>query len=198
MEELKVIFASNLIELRTRANLTQMELASKINYSDKSVSKWERAEALPDVTVVKNLADTFGVTVDYMLAAHDQWEPDIRKVPVQRQFNEKVVTKVALIGVLTIATLVFVIFWIMGNKYWIILISAIPACLILLLVLNTLWNGRRHNRLIVEGIVFGIFAVVYFIFRAYNPWQLIFVLIPAELAVLLSYRISPPKKANLK
>ena len=42
MEDLKVIFAQNLIALRKQMKLTQIELAEKINYSDKAVSKWER------------------------------------------------------------------------------------------------------------------------------------------------------------
>ena len=52
MDELKNIVASNLIELRVASGMTQSQLAEKINYSDKSVSKWERAEAIPDVAVL--------------------------------------------------------------------------------------------------------------------------------------------------
>ena len=50
MEDLKVIVAVNISRLRRDAGMTQAELAEKINYSDKSVSKWERAEALPDLS----------------------------------------------------------------------------------------------------------------------------------------------------
>lgn len=46
MEELKLITASNLIRLRTAAGLTQAELGKRINYSDKSISKWERGVSL--------------------------------------------------------------------------------------------------------------------------------------------------------
>ena len=42
MDTLEEIVAYNLTELRKNARLTQAELAEKINYSDKSVSKWER------------------------------------------------------------------------------------------------------------------------------------------------------------
>lgn len=71
MEDLKAVFAGNLIRLRTAAEWTQADLAERINYSDKSVSKWERADALPDLTVAKAIADQFGVTVDYMLVPHE-------------------------------------------------------------------------------------------------------------------------------
>ena len=49
---------------RKAAGLTQLELAEKLNYSDKSVSKWERGDGLPDITVLTNMAELFGVSVD--------------------------------------------------------------------------------------------------------------------------------------
>ena len=42
MDALKVIIAANITQLRKENNLTQAELAEKLNYSDKAVSKWER------------------------------------------------------------------------------------------------------------------------------------------------------------
>ena len=55
MDELKLIFASNLIRLRTAAGMTQAELGEQLNYSDKSISKWERGEAIPDAMVLKRI-----------------------------------------------------------------------------------------------------------------------------------------------
>ena len=71
MEDLKIIFARNLIMLRKQMKLTQIELAEKINYSDKAVSKWERGESIPDVSVLLSLASLFGVTIDYILGRSD-------------------------------------------------------------------------------------------------------------------------------
>ena len=71
MDELKLIFASNLIRLRTAAGMTQAELGEQLNYSDKSISKWERGEAIPDAAVLKRMSEIFGVTVDYLLNEHD-------------------------------------------------------------------------------------------------------------------------------
>ena len=56
MDELKLIFASNLIRLRTAAGMTQAELGEQLNYSDKSISKWERGEGLPDVYILAQIA----------------------------------------------------------------------------------------------------------------------------------------------
>ena len=79
-EELTVTFASNLVRLRQHAQMKQSDLAEKLNYSDKSISKWERAEALPDVVVIKKIADIFEVSVDFLLTSHDEWSaPKINK-----------------------------------------------------------------------------------------------------------------------
>ena len=66
-EGLSYTIAKNITELRRAHGLTQAALAEKLDYSDKSVSKWERAEGLPDVICLKRIADLFGVTVDYLL-----------------------------------------------------------------------------------------------------------------------------------
>ena len=56
MDELKEIIAKNLTELRTCAHLTQLQLAEMLNYSDKAVSKWERArKPNPNSTSGKNV-----------------------------------------------------------------------------------------------------------------------------------------------
>ena len=96
-------FGKKLKKLRTEAGYTQAELAEKINYSDKSVSKWERAEALPDVLVVKSMADLFGVTVDFMLTSHDQWVP----VPTKTSVSTGTITTVVQLGIWTAAVLLF-------------------------------------------------------------------------------------------
>ena len=72
MEDLKVTIAKNIQTLRKNTGLTQSGLAERLNYSDKAVSKWERGESLPDIAVLKEIADLFGVSVDYLLSdSHD-------------------------------------------------------------------------------------------------------------------------------
>ena len=77
--ELKQIVAKNLIALRKQAGLTQLDLAEKLNYSDKAVSKWERAESLPDVETVKKIADLYHVSVDALLREEKDITKKIRK-----------------------------------------------------------------------------------------------------------------------
>ena len=60
-------FAERLRKYRRDRDMTQEELAQKIGISPQSVSKWERDEGLPDVTMLPKLAGYFGVTIDALL-----------------------------------------------------------------------------------------------------------------------------------
>ena len=66
MEEtiLAEVIGKNITRLRKLANMTQLELAEKLNYSDKSISKWEQGNGIPDVRILVQLAELFGVTLD--------------------------------------------------------------------------------------------------------------------------------------
>ena len=53
--------------LRTARNLSQVELARKLNVSKQSVSNWENNNILPSVDIVKKLALFFSCSADYLL-----------------------------------------------------------------------------------------------------------------------------------
>jgi transcriptional regulator with XRE-family HTH domain len=112
MDELKLIFASNLIRLRTAAGMTQAELGEQLNYSDKSISKWERGEAIPDAAVLKRMSEIFGVTVDYLLDEHDAWQPAPDPADVRDRSHASII-QVALTGIVTLAVLVLLV-WSLG------------------------------------------------------------------------------------
>ena len=67
MPDLKFVIGKNIAELRKSHGMTQLELAEKLNYSDKAISKWERGEVTTDILVLKEVADIFGVSIDYFL-----------------------------------------------------------------------------------------------------------------------------------
>ena len=53
--------------LRKANGMTQQELADKLNVSNKAVSRWERDESAPDITLIPALAEVLGVTCDELL-----------------------------------------------------------------------------------------------------------------------------------
>jgi len=94
------------------------------------------------------------------------------------------------LGIWTLALLLFVIFWMLDYTIYIIFLTAIPATLITLLVLNCVWNDdKRYNVWIVMALVLSLFLIAFLVFFRYSPWKLLLVLVPAELIVYFSFKI---------
>lgn len=190
MEDLKFITAANIISLRTKAGMTQAQLAELLNYSDKSVSKWERAEAVPDAYVLKHMSEIFGVSVDYLLSSHNDWEPISQKQ--KRRYRSEIIVLISMAGIWTLAFFIFIIGWILGHMLWLVFIYAVPISLITLLVFNSVWEDGKRNYYIVSTLVASIFVMVYLTLLRWNPWQLLLLIIPAELIVFLAFRVKKP------
>lgn len=73
---------------RKKNGLSQEGLAEKIGVSRQAVSKWETGEALPEVTKLKALADTFNVTVDFLLD-----ESKVEYIPQNQVHNRSVMDR---------------------------------------------------------------------------------------------------------
>lgn len=54
---------------RKEKNLTQMQLAEKLNITNRTVSKWETGKSCPDVSIMMKLCDILGITVNELLSA---------------------------------------------------------------------------------------------------------------------------------
>ena len=70
-EEIRLNFSKNLLALRKSRGLSQAQLASDLNYTDKAVSKWEKNETIPDITSLSAIAEYFDITVDDLIKDHD-------------------------------------------------------------------------------------------------------------------------------
>jgi len=192
MNEFKKIVAQNIIRLRNCASLTQAQLGEKLNYSDKSISKWERAEALPDAYVLKQMAEVFGVSVDYILSEHDENEKV--KSDTIRGYSRSVISVISFIGVWTLALFAFIITWLCKMPTPLIFAYTIPVSLIVLLVFNSVWGLGKVNMFIISGIVWGLITCVYLTFYNENWWQLFIVGVPAQLIIILSFYIKKNQK----
>lgn len=69
-----MILADKIIHLRKKAGWSQEELASQLNVTRQSVSKWESAQSVPDMDKVLQMSRLFGVTTDFLLK--DELEED--------------------------------------------------------------------------------------------------------------------------
>ncbi|MBO5412131.1 MAG: helix-turn-helix transcriptional regulator [Clostridia bacterium] len=140
--EINQKIAKNLIYYRKAAGLTQAELAEKINYSDKSVSKWESGNGVPDVYTLVQLAELFGVTVNAFL---DEDTP--------LQAKRKTAGLHLLVMLLTcgivwlVAVCFFVAFHLLKPQgdWWLAYVYACVLTSVVVLVYGSIWKYRFVN-----------------------------------------------------
>ncbi len=199
MQALKDIIAANIVLLRREANMTQLELAEKLNYSDKAVSKWERGESIPDITVLKQIADLFQVSLDFLVQAEHPVKHEAKQTLRQRIRNHGFITGICVLLVWLIATLVFVVLDISIKNitaHWLCFVYAVPVSMIVWLVFNSIWFKPHRNFLIVSFLVWSILIALYltFLLCSMNPWQLFFLGIPGQFIILMWSRVRRPAK----
>ncbi len=193
MTELRDVIAGNICALRTEAGMTQLALAEKLNYSDKAVSKWERAESVPDIFMLKRIADLFGVTVDYLLeATHPDTEEARRAALRARAKNRTIVSCLAILLVWLIATAAFVLQLILFPSVslpaWLYFIYAIPTCSVVALVFNSLWGRKKLNYLIISILVWSLILSVFLTVLSIGKaviWPVFILGIPAQVIICL-------------
>ena len=192
MDNLKDIVSKNILYLRTKNKMTQFELGDALSYSDKAVSKWERGEAIPDVYVLKKLSALFNVPIEYLLSEHD--EKELKAVEPQRA-NRCIISLISFLGTWTLAIIIFSILFFLGSLQWLVFVYALPISLIVLIVFTSIWGKKRANVFYISFVVWSILAAIYLTFQQYNWWLLFVIGLPAQIIVILSFRIRiKPKK----
>lgn len=188
MEDLKAIIAKNITDLRLKNGYTQIQLASILNYSDKAISKWERAESIPDITVLKEIADLFNVTVDYLLTLEHTQE---QILPTQtKHISKSVIILLSLMLVWLISTLMFVSLNIMEVKNfqtWLCFIYAIPVSNIVWLTLNSIWKNKKVNYAIISLLMWSTLLSIHLsTYQVLNSMWLIYILgAPGQIIIIL-------------
>ncbi len=188
MVDLKSVVAKNIIDLRKASNWTQTELAEKLNYSDKAVSKWERAESLPDITVLKKIADLFLVSVDYLLEAEHKPAKGLSHAASKlTKRNHIIITSLSTMLVFLIATVVFVVLGLLSVDFpiWLAYVYALPAAAIVLIVFNSIWGRRVFNFVFITLLVWSILLCIYMSFPKDDIWLIFLIGIPAQIIILL-------------
>lgn len=198
VQPLTQIIAENITELRRAHGMTQAGLAEKLGYSDKSVSKWERAEGVPDIICLKNIADMFGVTVDYLLSSeHDKDAPeeiteiDVKPAAAKKKYvvNRLPIVLVSIAGVWLLAAVVYVIMMLARVRFALSFVAAAVVTALLLVIFNALWGKRKYTFWAVDLLVWSILFLVCYVCRAYNLWLLMVIGFPAAVVVWFACRI---------
>lgn len=193
-EKLKIRIGNNIAAFRKQCNMTQAELAEKLNYSDKAVSKWERGESVPDVITLVQLAEQFGVGMDDLVGKTGA-AVSIKKEPAQakRRVNKNVIQMLVSLLVWFVALFVYVVLSSMEiPKSWIGFFYAVPVNAIVLLSLRSAWHKYSWNYVLVSIIVWGSLVSFYatmLVFTGFNIWKLFLLGVLGQAAVWLWFRM---------
>lgn len=136
-EALRAAIARNIAFYRRQQGQTQAELAEQLNYSDKSVSKWERGEGVPDIYILARLAEMYGVTVNDLVCLEP---PQPRRRPPYL-----LITLLSLGLVWLVAAVAFFACLLLCPglpRLYMCFIYALPVCAIVLVVFSALWGNR--------------------------------------------------------
>ena len=198
------LLAKNLTYYRKASGLTQLELAEKFNYSDKSISKWERGEGFPDIFVLKSLADFYGISVD------DFYSEEHKQVIVSHSKKRKQIYMRLLsvgIGLIVIVLSFFLLNTLLPEeatfKSWLVFVYGVVISSIILLVWEFIYHERFYRMIATSVLIWSIAGSIYLTLLVTSNYALnlylIFV-VPVPLQVLevlwFLYRSKKNKTGN--
>ncbi len=184
-EKITRVIAANIQRYRKLNGLTQLELANQLNYSDKTISKWERAEGVPDIYVLVELATFFGLTVDDLL---DENPP---LIPINaKQKKHLMITLTAFASVWVVAVAFYAIAIMLSfNVFplWMTFIVALPISAIVLTVFTSIWTSYKHMIYPVTFLIWSTALSLTLIVPVQNSYLFFIIAIPVQVLITFIY-----------
>ena len=200
--DIKEVFAKNLSALRQAAGMTQLELGDRLNYSDKTVSKWERGESIPDAGILKEISNVFGVSVDYLLEEdHEKatWQPPEDATPSEDILytKHKTIQRLVQAGIWLLSFFIIVLCWVFTRKFfWLILIWTLPVSFLLAIIFTSLWSRHkgRDNYVFISLFILSLLTAIYLSTLSHNLWMLFLIMVPVEVLLYFCFKLYFDKK----
>lgn len=206
--EINEIIGKNLADLRKKNNMTQREVAYKLDFSDKSVSKWESGESMPSVDVLCKLAKLYSVKLDYFVTEEHENNEDVVEeapapVPViqnvsRYRYSRLIISLLSILVVWLAAVCLFVFTQQDIPVMWVVFIWAIPASFVLAIIFNSLWGKVSHTFVYISLLLWtalgGVF--VQLVLCDIIFWQVFLIGAPLQLAVVLAANLVLKNKSH--
>ena len=182
------ILAENLAYYRKAAGYTQLEIAEKFNYSDKSISKWERGDGAPDVFVLKSLADLYGITID------DFFNEEKKRTKTSSVRRHWYITGLSVSLVWLVAATGFTVCMIAcphAFPWWLFYIYAVVISGIIATIFSTVWKKLEYQLIAVSTIIWSSCLSTYLTLQLIKPMPYAFLLfiigVPVEVLAVIWY-----------
>lgn len=196
MEDFEQIVAKNLVYLRKQKKLTQGEVAERLKYSDKTVSKWENGEAVPDVETLLNISKLYGVSLNEIVDG-PIWERKVvaSKEEIKQSHNKFIISLLAISLVWILATTFYVYANISFDlNLWISFIWAVPVSFVLAIIFNAIWGRRFFTFVYISFFMWTFITALFITLIEFHVWPLFLLGIPGQIAIILWSRLKPKKK----
>lgn len=188
-EEIRKNFSDNLGNLRKAKNLTQAQLAEKLNYSDKAISKWEVGSALPDIETMQVIAEFFGITVNDLIYK--------KKRNVLKEFYKTHLFTTLLVS-FSIWFVATIIYFVLDSatalsRTWLTFIYTIPINAIVLIVLSSVWFKRIWVYLSSSICLWGVITAIFVTIADPQLWFIFIVGLVGQMVITLAMPLRKKK-----
>jgi transcriptional regulator with XRE-family HTH domain len=155
------------------------------------VSKWEREEGVPDIYILKEIADLYGVTVNDLISENQKIEKKSKIKTILSGRNKILISLLAAVFVWAIATTVYVILDLtmpnVMNHLTNIYIYAIPISCTILIIFNSIWGKRIINFFLVSALIWTFTLSLYVSFSISGFDKLFIIPIPLQILTILAF-----------
>ena len=196
MRDVRPIISKNLAMLRKEKGLTQAELAEKLNYSDKAVSRWEHGDTLPDVNVLCELCDFYGITINDLIDEECKIQKETKKEYTKEMNTYKIWRSILSVSIVwLLVTLIFTYDLAISNssKLWILFVWAIPVSIVAFYVFGKGFLNSLARFILSSCIMWSVIASVFCSLLPHVFWQLFLIGVPLELIIFLTYKMKKYK-----
>ncbi len=205
-------FGERIYELRNKNNMSQGDLANKLDVSRQTISKWENNMCLPETEKLVQLSEIFNISIDYILKGEEKTEKEyvyVKEDDFQNTsaYNERIIRKYVGIVLAVVFSTITVALLIMGGT----VLAIIPGAVALLGVL--LAKDVKHPWLSVCWLAYIVSVVTLPFFTVISPFMIFDPIIYTEgyvghliitfglwliLAILIVLTVRAKKKGSLK
>ena len=196
-KDVKTIVAENLTALRKSNNMTQADIARTLNYSDKSVSKWEHADSLPDISILAKLCEIYGVTLDYLISADAKADAlnEEKQKKARKDKGYIITTMLMSVTVVYLMAAVAFVYSILIMKlnppFWQAFVWGVPASAFLMIYFNRKWLGNAILKVVFSSIAsWSLLLSIYLQFIHYQLWLIFVIGVPIQIIILLGLRFT--------
>ena len=208
MKDIKARVAKNLGALRRQCGFTQADVAEKLNYSDKAISRWEKGDTLPDINVLYEICQFYGVTMNDLVGEEEVRAKEENITEKDARAYNAWLCAIAGVSVWLVATVLYFIHNTITDNLsplWIIFVWAVPvSCIVILLFGRPIfhWVANFVLSSVVAWTLLGsiYLNLVFFttIPNAYTFWPIFFIGIPVQAILFLAHKLSKYKHVRAR